>query len=1181
MEVWQMFRYAYFFKSTFFMVMLVLFTACGGGAIETSDAQKSLATIANYSQDTSKIPTVEDYHNIGIAVTTPQNLDDINFLIRSLTYDEVNTESEILELVRRRKEALSLITAYASSHGNSAAPTVDTYRAIGVIGVNSENINAINALIAALQSEAVDTGMEVDAIVRGDTGLIKESDIPDQTSQDGSSINLNVSGHFNDPDGGRLRFSATGLPAGLALRRNTGIISGSLSHDASQSSPYTITITVSDSSSATVSDSFVWRVNNPVPIANDDIVAIVANISTEINVLANDRDPDGDSLSVIALSSPINGTAVLNASGTITYTPNAGYHGIDSFIYTLSDGEGGEDNAAVSVDVDSVAASMIKGLDDDNPVSYWTRSAGMKKPTLTASYDHVDKTEGTASLHLQAHIDGLSDVTKKWYYYLKIPISPALNVEGKLAFMVDVMVDENTAGHVHLGVNKQYYPISIGSGVKIFPAVNQSNQWVLVENHDLSAAIRDDLGWTARRTMYDGHGSDMGATIDRIGIYIFGKGPLDLDMHLDNLRLEGTQLKPSTFDIQVHQRWKDYIARVKRDLDDRNSSYTSMSSEINTTGETLCTKQQNLSDTLDADKVEIERLLESMYDTNANNTYFPQAKMDDLDSNMSDYEMAYTRLLGSLDDGFSVGIYRFPAMEYRRLNAYDIPKLKKATSYAVRMTRGEYRSIAMLLDPICAKGAGYTVENTAFEGSTHSLSAAIMDTYIAKIWYQAGLDFTSRTGKYAIQELLLKDENLVQVDFVNKINALRVTDNDTNGTHYIDITAADAPFPDTRTITVADAPTLKPFVLDEMRYKLIWSIIHIPDDATEGNYTATFSLKNESDEIVGQVPISIEVLPFELNASRLTYSLYYTGKLVSSPAPLKARGKSQAQQLIELRDMKEHGVLYPTSYESQSQLANTLTLRNSIGLPTDRFYSLGIGPFTGSTTLTTDVESYRSVLADKGYNPNELYCYAMDEAGEEQLEAEKKDIDEIHAAGAKVFVAGYNYTHDHLGEYLDLFNYAHGTIKSDSLEQVQLWHDSGKKIFTYAAPQVGVENPEVYRRNFGCKLWKQGYDGAMDWAYQYERGAFWNDFDGNSMYREETFTYPTTNGIVGTVEWEGYRDAITDVRYISTLLDIRDAREEAGEDMTLLNSFIQGIDCDGDLYKLREEIIDQINRYRY
>ena len=78
---------------------------------------------------------------------------------------------------------------------------------------------------------------------------------------------------------------------------------------------------------------------NDSPIANDDTAITNEDNAVTIDVLANDSDPDGDVLTIVSISVPSHGTAVVNADDTVTYTPNANYSGSDSFSYTISDGE--------------------------------------------------------------------------------------------------------------------------------------------------------------------------------------------------------------------------------------------------------------------------------------------------------------------------------------------------------------------------------------------------------------------------------------------------------------------------------------------------------------------------------------------------------------------------------------------------------------------------------------------------------------------------------------------------------------------------------------------------------------------------------------------------------------------------------------------------------------------------
>jgi len=90
---------------------------------------------------------------------------------------------------------------------------------------------------------------------------------------------------------------------------------------------------------------------NQPPVAVDDAAEVAADShDNPIAVLANDSDPDGDALEVIAVSAAAHGTAVATAGG-VAYTPAPGWLGTDSFTYTISDGRGGEASATVTVNV--------------------------------------------------------------------------------------------------------------------------------------------------------------------------------------------------------------------------------------------------------------------------------------------------------------------------------------------------------------------------------------------------------------------------------------------------------------------------------------------------------------------------------------------------------------------------------------------------------------------------------------------------------------------------------------------------------------------------------------------------------------------------------------------------------------------------------------------------------------
>ncbi|WP_413168090.1 Ig-like domain-containing protein [Capilliphycus salinus ALCB114379] len=92
------------------------------------------------------------------------------------------------------------------------------------------------------------------------------------------------------------------------------------------------------------------NLNNP-PDAIDDAFSIDEYVPTTFDVLSNDSDVDGDSLTINSVGEPANGSVTLNSDNTLTYTPNSNFNGVDSFIYEVSDGNGGTDTATVNVTV--------------------------------------------------------------------------------------------------------------------------------------------------------------------------------------------------------------------------------------------------------------------------------------------------------------------------------------------------------------------------------------------------------------------------------------------------------------------------------------------------------------------------------------------------------------------------------------------------------------------------------------------------------------------------------------------------------------------------------------------------------------------------------------------------------------------------------------------------------------
>jgi|GEM_PF-6853058 len=82
-------------------------------------------------------------------------------------------------------------------------------------------------------------------------------------------------------------------------------------------------------------------------------------------VLENDSDADEDSLTAILVEDVENGTLVLNADGSFTYTPDEDFNGGDSFTYKANDGEGDGNTVTVFIGVSPVADVCEDESDND------------------------------------------------------------------------------------------------------------------------------------------------------------------------------------------------------------------------------------------------------------------------------------------------------------------------------------------------------------------------------------------------------------------------------------------------------------------------------------------------------------------------------------------------------------------------------------------------------------------------------------------------------------------------------------------------------------------------------------------------------------------------------------------------------------------------------------------------
>jgi VCBS repeat-containing protein len=215
-----------------------------------------------------------------------------------------------------------------------------TYRASD--GTLPSNLATVAITVGAVNDaptaadDAYSTGEDTALTVDPPGVLANDSDL------DGDSLHTVVG---SAPSHGTLTLDADGsflyTPASdyngsdsFTYRANDGALASNLA-------TVTITITATNDGPTAAADAYTT--------AEDTALTVAAP-----GVLANDTDPDGDTLSAVAGSGPSHGTLSRNANGSFTYTPAADFNGSDSFTYRASDGTAESSPATVTITVSPI-----------------------------------------------------------------------------------------------------------------------------------------------------------------------------------------------------------------------------------------------------------------------------------------------------------------------------------------------------------------------------------------------------------------------------------------------------------------------------------------------------------------------------------------------------------------------------------------------------------------------------------------------------------------------------------------------------------------------------------------------------------------------------------------------------------------------------------------------------------
>ncbi|MFO1068600.1 MAG: Ig-like domain-containing protein [Geminicoccaceae bacterium] len=275
---------------------------------------------------------------------------------------------------------------------------------------------------------------------------------------------------------------------------------------------------------------------NRAPEALDDSATAVTGVARVLAVLANDRDPDDDPLTVTILADPAHGTCTVNADGTVTYRSADGYTGTDSFIYRISDGAGGTDTATVALQVVAAggnappALSGVSGggtfIQAGTALSAASGAAVLVDADMTVSDADLDAAGNYAGAVIRVLRDGGIDSADRF----------ALATAGRSFTVVgsEVQVGGRTVATLDATAGQLTIAFSDDDGTRPGPAlvdeILQSITWRSLVAPGASLTLPASVG--IRVLFDDGSGSGTAGTsaVARIGIDSVLKGGNGIDV---------------------------------------------------------------------------------------------------------------------------------------------------------------------------------------------------------------------------------------------------------------------------------------------------------------------------------------------------------------------------------------------------------------------------------------------------------------------------------------------------------------------------------------------------------------------------------------------------------------------------------------------------------------------------
>ncbi|EOX3909438.1 tandem-95 repeat protein, partial [Vibrio alginolyticus] len=384
------------------------------GKVEIVDGKLVFTPAENFNGDAEITYTITDgsltdQAKVAVTVNPVNDAPTIKVdAVESITEDAVSTDTVVatLEVADTDTPEEQLTVSLENNSNGYFALVGDEVKLTqaGVDAVNNDELNLKDLTISASVSDGVNpTVSDSDSLIvnRVNDAPTVDNVISDQVlAEDFTIYTIDLNDAFKDSDSA-LNFSVSGNNNVLVSIEN-GI--ATISPTADWNGSEALTFTATDPSGESVSQTVNFTV---APVA--DIVAdkatVVEDTPTIIKVLENDTfEGDDKVVSLDTNNGPANGTVSVNPDGSVTYTPNDNFHGVDSFTYIVTSG-GVSESTTVNVDVTPVNDAPVAKddtavTDEDTPVTIdvLPNDTDIDGDTLSIDSASVPSEQGTVEI---------------------------------------------------------------------------------------------------------------------------------------------------------------------------------------------------------------------------------------------------------------------------------------------------------------------------------------------------------------------------------------------------------------------------------------------------------------------------------------------------------------------------------------------------------------------------------------------------------------------------------------------------------------------------------------------------------------------------------------------------------------------------------------------------------------